>query len=667
MFCQLVETRHTPAKIRMNIPNLTRRLPVGAEPLAAGGTHFRVWAPRRRQVAVVLENGGSFPLEPEIQGYFAGLVPAAQAGTRYRFRLDEDERLMPDPASRYQPEGPHGPSEVVDPQVFRWTDADWRGAGLAGQVIYEMHIGTFTPAGTWAAAQRELAELADLGITVLEIMPVADFPGQFGWGYDGVNMFAPTRLYGTPDDFRRFVDAAHAVKLGVILDVVYNHLGPDGNYLREFAGAYFTDRYTTDWGEALNYDGEDAGPVREFFLSNAVYWMEEFHLDGLRLDATQNIYDDSASHFLSELSQRVRAAAAGRATLLVAENESQEVIHVQPVEQGGYGLDALWNDDFHHSAMVALTGRNEAYYTDYFGKPQELISALKYGYLYQGQFYKWQKQRRGTPALKLAPAQFVTFIQNHDQIANSGRGERCHTQTSPGRLRAMTALLLLAPGTPMLFMGQEFGASSPFLYFADHHDELARLVCQGRAEFLAQFRSLATAETQAHLHDPSKVQTFLSSKLNFKERERHAEIYALHRDLLQLRRNDPVFSAQLPAGPHGLEGAVLGDEAFVLRFFGVADGDRLLLVNFGRDLQLHPAPEPLLAPPAGMHWEVLWSSEDPRYGGLGTPPLDTAEGWRLPGHAAVALQAVGLGEEHLCAIRERKRAEWRGERTWKNG
>jgi maltooligosyltrehalose trehalohydrolase len=646
----------------------TRRWPVGAEVMPQGGTHFRVWAPRRRQLAVVLEGGASFPLTAEEGGYFSGLVDEARAGMRYQFRLDEGERLYPDPASRYQPDGPHGPSAIVDPHVFKWTDADWLGVSLPGQVIYEMHIGTFTPEGTWAAAQRQLAALAELGVTVLEVMPVADFPGRFGWGYDGVNLFAPTRLYGTPDDFRCFVDAAHTQGLGVILDVVYNHLGPDGNYLKEFAEAYFTDRYTTDWGEAINYDGPHAAEVREYFLCNAAYWIAEFHLDGLRLDATQNIYDQSEDHFLAELGRRVRAAAAGRATLLVAENEPQEVIQVQALEQGGYGLDGLWNDDLHHSAMVALTGRNEAYYTDYRGTPQEFISALKYGYLYQGQYYKWQKQRRGTPSLKLPPAHFVTFTQNHDQIANSGRGERAHALTSPGRWRALTALLLLGPGTPMLFMGQEFAASSPFLYFADHNQELAPLVCKGRAEFLAQFRSLATPEAQAVLRDPCDPQTFELSKLDLSERERHAEIYALHRELLRLRRSDPVFRAQRPGG---LDGAVLGDEAFVLRFFGEAagqlDDDRLLLVNLGRDLHLHPAPEPLLAPPAGMHWEVLWSSEDPHYGGLGTPPLDTNEGWRLPGHAAVVLKAVGMSEADLRAAREYKLAEWRGERTWRNG
>ena len=323
-----------------------------------------------------------------------------------------------------------------------------------------MHIGTFTPEGTWEAALRELPGLAELGITLLEVMPVADFSGEFGWGYDGVNQFAPTRLYGQPDDFRRFVDRAHALGMGVLLDVVYNHFGPDGNYLQQFAEEYFTDRYANEWGEAINFDWPGSASVREFFLTNAVCWIEEYHLDGLRLDATQQIFDAGQSHILAELGQRVRSAAGKRSVYLVAENEPQETRLVRPLEQGGHGLDSLWNDDFHHSALVALKGHSEAYYSDYLGRPQEFISAAKWGYLYQGQRYSWQKKRRGAPGLDLAPANFVTFLENHDQVANSGRGLRVRQLTSPGRYRAMTALLLLGPGTPMLFQGQEFGSAS---------------------------------------------------------------------------------------------------------------------------------------------------------------------------------------------------------------
>ncbi|MBV9125246.1 MAG: malto-oligosyltrehalose trehalohydrolase, partial [Planctomycetes bacterium] len=535
---------------------------------------------------------------------------------------------------RFQPQGPHGPSQVVDPGQFRWTDDSWPGVKVEGQVLYEMHIGTFTREGTWAAAARELPALAELGITVLEVMPVADFPGRFGWGYDGVDLFAPTRLYGSPDDFRRFVDQAHAAGLGVILDVVYNHFGPDGNYLKAFSPDYFTDRYQNEWGEPLNFDGPHSGPVREFFLANAGYWIEEYHLDGLRLDATQQIFDQSPEHILAALSRRVRQAARGRATFLVAENEPQHTRLVRPLEKGGFGLDALWNDDFHHSAMVVLTGHNEAYYTDYLGTPQEFLSAIKWGYLYQGQRYKWQQGRRGTPTFGLNREVFVNFLQNHDQLANSGCGHRCHQLTSPGRFRAMTALLLLTPGTPMLFQGQEFAASSPFLYFADHKPELAQLVKKGRAEFLRQFPCLATAGVQLCLPDPADPVTFEKCKLHFAERQEHDEVYRLYRDLLKIRRERPLFRNQRPAG---VDGAVLGPDAFVLRFFDPEGEDSLLVVNFGRDLHLDPAPEPLLAPPEDRCWEPFWSSEDPSYGGSGTPPLDTEENWRIPGEAAVIL------------------------------
>jgi maltooligosyltrehalose trehalohydrolase len=611
-----------------------RRLPVGAE-LSESRVHFRVWAPRARRVELVLENDGHpVSLSPEPDGYYSCLIEAASAGTLYRFRLDGD-RLLPDPASRFQPEGPHGPSCVVDSSMFQWTDSAWRGIRLPGQVIYEMHIGTFTQEGTWEAAARELPELARVGITVIELMPVADFPGRFGWGYDGVDLFAPTRLYGGPDDFRRFVDRAHACGVGVILDVVYNHLGPDGNYLKEFSEHYFTDRYANEWGDAINFDGERAGPVRDFVLANAAHWIDEYHLDGLRLDATQQIYDASPEHILAALVRRVRAAAGERATLLVAENEPQDVRLVRPPEAGGYGLDALWNDDFHHTAVVALTGLNAAYYSDYLGRPQEFVSALKWGYLYQGQRYRWQKKRRGTPTFGLSPATFVTFIQNHDQIANSARGYRRHLLTSPGRYKAMTALMLLGPGTPMLFQGQEFGASAPFLYFADHKPELARLVRRGRADFLHQFPALATPEMQAQLPDPADIATFEQSKLDLSERERHAETYALHSDLLAVRREDAAFASQRPGG---LDGAVLSLEAFVLRYFGDNQDDRLLLVNLGRELSIDPAPEPLLAPPTGARWKVRWSSEDPRYGGFGTPPVEGDEGWHLPGESAIVMR-----------------------------
>jgi len=611
------------------------RLPVGAELRPDGSTHFRVWAPVHRRVRVCIE--GDRPalheLSAETNGYFSASIAGVGAGTRYRYLLGDDEHPYPDPASRFQPDGPHGASMVVDPDAYRWTDQDWRGLALDGQVIYELHVGTFTREGTWAAAARELPALAELGITVVEVMPVAEFPGRFGWGYDGVDLFAPTRLYGMPDDFRRFVNDAHRAGIGVVLDVVYNHLGPSGNYLKAFSPRYFSDRHETEWGEPLNFDDEDSAPVRALYVANAGYWIDEFHLDGLRLDATQSIFDDSPVHILREIEQRVRAAAKGRRTLLIAENEPQHARIVRPDDHGGLGLDMMWNDDWHHSAFVALTGRREAYYTPHAGRAQEFVSAAKHGTLYQGQVYFWQRQRRGTPALDIEPAHFVHFLQNHDQVANTTGGVRCHTLASAARHRAMTAMLLLGPQTPMLFQGQEFASSAPFHYFADHEPELAAKVSAGRSDFVSQFPTTATQVVQGRVPEPHDPATFEACKLDFAERERHRPMLELHRDLLRLRREDRCLTAK-PA----VDGAVLAEHAFVLRFFAGEGDDRLLVVNLGPQLALPNAPEPLLAPPEGMRWRLLWSSEDPRYGGLGTPAVDSEEaGWQLLPDCAVLL------------------------------
>lgn len=622
--------------MRSALPESVRRLPVGAEPDPGGGVDFRLWAPLCHEVAVEIEGLDPAPMTAAADGYFSCRVSSARAGMRYRFRVDRDKAL-PDPASRFQPDGPHGASQIVDPDSFVWSDRAWRGIAREQLIVYELHIGTFTPAGDWQSAARELPALAELGITCIELMPVADFSGRFGWGYDGVNLFAPTRLYGPPDDFRRFVDQAHALGIAVILDVVYNHFGPDGNYLNSFSAAYVTDRYLNEWGEAVNFDGADSGPVREFFVANAGYWVDEYHLDGLRLDATQQIFDRTQDHILAAIVRRVREAGAGRTTIVIGENERQEARLLRSPEQGGYGLDALWNDDFHHSAIVALTGHHEAYYNDYRGRPGEFIAAAKHGFLYQGQRYQWQKNPRGSPSLDLAAECFVVFLQNHDQIANSGGGQRCHALASPGRLRAMTAYTLLMPGIPMLFQGQEFGASTPFFYFADHEAELARAVREGRGIFLAQFPSLASSEMQAALTDPGEMDTFRRSVLDHGERQRNAATYALHRDLLALRREDPVLRQR----PGRIDGAVLADEAWMLRFFDGDGRDRLLIVNLGGDVVLDPAPEPLLAPVEGHGWRLLWSSEAPCYGGAGIVPLDPEGIWRLPGQAAIVLVPDG--------------------------
>ena len=622
-----------------------RRSPrVGADLVPGEGVRFRVWAPGRRSVAVVIEGGpgspGPRPLEPASGGHFEGAVADAGAGTLYRYRLD-DEGPYPDPASRFQPGGPHGPSAVVDPAAFAWTDADWAGPDLAGAVFYELHVGTFTPEGTWDAALARLPALAELGANVLEVMPVADFPGRFGWGYDGVNLYAPCRLYGEPDAFRRFVDRAHALNLGVILDANYNHFGPDGNFLPRFSPRYFSEIDKTEWGSALNFDGEGSGPVRAFILDNARAWVEEYHLDGLRIDAAQQLYDTSPEHILAAIARVVREAAAGRRTLVVGEDEPQDSGLVRPVAEGGKGLDAVWVDDFHHAAMVAATGRREGYYADYRGTPQELISACKRGFLWQGQWDARQGKRRGSSTLGIDRSRFVFYLQNHDQLANSARGERFHRVVGPGRYRALTTLLLLGSGTPYLFQGQEFAASSPFLYFGDLEPELAGEMHEGRRQFVRQFASLATPEMQALVPRPDDPETFLRSKLDHAGRDAHPEAYALHADLLKLRREHAPFLGSV-------DGAVLAPEAFALRFESGGGDARLMVVNLGPDLRLDPPAEPLLAPPsAGPGWSLLWSSEDPRYGGGGTPPVrfEGEDPWRVPGHSALVFAPVAPGDE----------------------
>ncbi len=596
---------------------------------------FRVWADTHETVSVRV-NDRDHQLAQEPGGYFSAYVPGVREGDRYSYLVD-GKGPFPDPASRFQPKGPDGPSQVIDPNRFSWNDQDWPGIRLPNQVIYELHIGTFTRAGTYRSAIEQLPHLADLGAATIEVMPLNDFPGSFGWGYDGVNLFAPTHIYGTCDDFRALVDAAHAHKLGVILDVVYNHLGPAANYLPMFSEHYFTSEHSTEWGEAINFHGEQSRPVREFYAANAAYWIKEFHLDGLRLDATQAIYDCSTNHILAEISRNARKAAEPRSIVIVAENEPQHTKLIRPQDARGFGLDALWNDDFHHSAMVATTGSREAYFTDYLGSAQELLSCLKYGFLYQGQWYSWQKKRRGSSTLDINPAALVAFIQNHDQVANSARGLRIHELTSYGRYKAITAVCLLGPATPMFFQGQEFAASSPFLFFADHEPKLAELVRKGRAEFLSQWRSLATGHVE--YDDPCSRATFEKCKLDFSERESHAEIYALHRDLLRLRQSEPLLSRQT----RQLDGAVLGPEAFVVRFF--SDGfrdDLLLAVNLGTELRFNPSPVPLLGPPTDFQWQVLWSTEDPKYGGNGTPPLDSNLNWIIPAQTAVVLKTKAI-------------------------
>jgi maltooligosyltrehalose trehalohydrolase len=614
-----------------------RRRAVGAE-VGAEGVSFRVWAPAHRKVSVVFDDGREESLTAEDSGYFCGVMPA-RPGDLYRYRLGSDPKPYADPASRFQPEGPEGPSAVIDPDAYDWKDRGWKGVGDGPQIVYEFHVGTFTAEGSWNAAAERLPELADLGVTILEMMPVNDFAGEFGWGYDGVNLWAPTRLYGRPDDLRAFVDTAHGLGLAVILDVVYNHLGPSGNYLTKFSADYFTDRYLNEWGDPLNFDGPGSAPVREFFIENAGYWIEEFHFDGLRLDATQTINDLSEEHIVAAIRRRIRQAAGGRRTWSVSENEPQHIRLVEALDRGGCGLEAMWNDDFHHSARVALTGKREAYFTDYFGRAQEFVSMAKHGFLYQGQHYRWQKKRRGSVSIGWPPQTFVACLQNHDQVANSGSGQRLQELASAPAIRAMTALLLLGPQTPMIFQGEEWGTTTRFTYFADHEPELAKLVEKGRREFMLQFPSLSDIEET--IPPPADRATFEACKLDWEKRD--ARWLALHRDLIALRKNDrTLIAAQRDS--RRVDGAVLNDRAFLLRYFDGGD-DRLLVVNLGALLDLEILSEPLCAAPPGKRWELAWSSEAAQYGGSGSGPLFQEEGgWRIAPSVALLLRAVSSDE-----------------------
>lgn len=620
---------------------LTNRL---GTTVLSDGTFFRVWAPKHQSLEVVFESGNHHRLERQADGYFTGFDPSAKAGDRYKYLVDS-EGPFPDPASHFQPDGPHGWSEIVDHEAYSWTaDENLRtGVQLQGQVIYEVHIGTFTLEGTYCAAEREFRRLRDLGITTLEVMPVNEFSGRFGWGYDGVDLFAPYHHYGRPDDLRHMIETAHATGLNVILDVVYNHVGPDGNYLSRFSPYYFSSR-ATEWGDAINFDGENSLPVRELFIQNAEHWIRNYHFDGLRFDATQSIEDSGAhgEHIVAAIARAARSTAGTRSIILLSECERQLSDQLDPPPEG-WGLDGMWNDDLHHSAIVRLTGKREAYYTDHLGRAQEFVSAAKYGFLYQGQFYSWQKAARGTPFLHIEPWRIISFLENHDQVANTLAGTHPRANASPRKYRAMAAYWLLTPGTPMFFMGQEYGSTRPFLYFSDQQGELRDLVRKGRAEFLMQFPSVRNIpNVLSLLPDYADESTFTSCKLDSAEQDspKGMELRRFFTDLLRIRREDGVMNVQHRGD---LDGAVLTDDCFVLRFFGRdpenGHTDRLLLVNFGPLLELVHLPEPLLAPPAGMLWRHAWDSEQHEYGGGSAMYPITRKGWEISEECAILLAA----------------------------
>ena len=517
------------------------------------GVRFRVWTPAAQTVELeIIPPGGGphfVPLSPDDGGTFTAYVGAIGPGTRYRYRLNSGDSF-PDVASRYQPEGVHGPSEIVDSSAFEWSDQQWAGIELRDAIVYELHVGTFTPQGSFDGVRERLRQLRDLGVTAIELMPVGDFPGERNWGYDGVSLFAPARCYGRPEDLRHLVDAAHQQGLAVFLDVVYNHLGPDGNYLGAFSPYYFTGRHQTPWGQALNFDGEYSQTVRDFFIENALYWLHEFHFDGLRLDATHAIADESPRHFLAELSGRVHEsfAESKRRPLLIAEDSRNLAQMMKPTQENGWGMDGVWADDFHHQVRSALAGDRDGYFQDYRGSTEDIAATARRGWFYCGQQSVFLNRPRGSNPAGLAPAQFIICVQNHDQVGNRALGDRLHHTIDSAAFRAASALLLCSPQTPLLFMGQEWAAGTPFQFFTDHREDLGKLVTEGRRREFQRFKAFADPQTRETIPDPQALETFLNSRLRWEELEadEHAATLRLYRDLLRLRRSEPALGFRPP-------------------------------------------------------------------------------------------------------------------------
>ncbi|MGH7665557.1 MAG: malto-oligosyltrehalose trehalohydrolase [Gemmatimonadaceae bacterium] len=578
----------------------------GARVLGHGGVRFSVWAPRADRVAVVLHDGHGaervHDFEPGDGGVFEATVPDARAGNDYRFRLD-GARDLPDPVSRMQPDGVHGPSRVVDPAGFHWTDSAWPGREMADLAIYELHVGTYTPEGTFDDIIDRLPELRDLGVTAVELMPVAQFPGTRNWGYDGVDLYAPHSSYGGPEGLKRLVNAAHGAGLAVILDVVYNHIGPEGNYLGEF-GPYFTDTYRTPWGAAINFDGAGSDEVRRFFTDNALYWVTEFHLDALRLDAVHGIYDFGARHILREIAHRVheQGARLRRRVQVIAESDLNDPRLVRSPEAGGYGMDAQWSDDFHHAVHAALTGEKIGYYTD-FGGVDVLARALGERFVYSGQHSRYRARRHGAPATDVPADHFVVCVQNHDQVGNRAAGDRLSTMLAPAEQRLAATLLLTSPYVPLLFMGEEYGETNPFQYFVSHGDgDLVEAVRAGRRK---EFEAFGWGD---NVPDPQAEETFERSRpdLNRRTEPGHRQLRTLYRDLLHLRQRERALRP-------GESSIRVGHDAacgWITVELVPSHGDTLIILfNLSTSERIVP-----LAGSETTTWTVVLSTEDIRYG-----------------------------------------------------
>ena len=592
----------------------------GARLLSNGGVRFSVWAPNAERVVARVLTGaaaGDHALErtPSHPELFAVVVPGVGEGADYLYLIDDDPTAIPDPVSRRLPTGVHGPTRVVDPDAFAWSDGGWRGVAMRDLAIYELHVGTFTAEGTFAAVIPHLAELAALGVTAIELMPVAAFPGTRNWGYDGVSPYAVQESYGGPDELKRLVDAAHARGLAVVLDVVYNHLGPEGNYLDRF-GPYFTGKYTTPWGRALNYDDAHSDEVRRYMIDNALYWVTEYHVDALRLDAVHGIFDFSATHLLQEIAAAVHAQGArlDRRVLVIGESDLNDPKLLRRPEEFGYGLDGQWSDDFHHAVHAALTGERSGYYADY-GGSQPVAEAMGEPFVFNGGYSAYRKRRHGAPSVGLPRERFVVAVQNHDQVGNRAIGERLGALVDAPRERLAAALLLLSPYVPLLFMGEEYGETNPFLYFVSHGDpELTRAVRDGRRR---EFESFGWGDG---VPDPADEATFARSKLDRSliSRPRHAQLHALHRALLAMRNEEPALR---PDGAtctvtHG-DGwiSLLREGATAPRHRRASDprrSDRAFLALF--NCSDRAATVPL---PGRRSWRLCLTTDDPCFGGEG--------------------------------------------------
>jgi maltooligosyltrehalose trehalohydrolase len=551
-----------------------------------GGVEFRVWAPRLRspQILVCEDSPKVYPMLAAEGGEFAALVPGLHAGADY-FLVTDGGRRLPDPVSRWQPHGVHGPSRVIDPGAFGWADGDWRGLPLTDYVIYELHTGTFTAEGTFEAAVTRLPMLRDLGITAIELMPVAEFPGRRNWGYDGVGMYAPQSGYGGPGGLKVLVNECHRLGLAVVLDVVYNHVGPEGNYLAEF-GPYFTGAYRTPWGDAINYDGADSDGVRRFFIENALYWLTEYHIDALRLDAIHGIFDFGARHVLAELADNFheQAAQLGRKAWLIAESDLNDTRVIRPHEQGGHNVDAQWLDDFHHALHSAITHDRRGYFADFEGIPS-LARAVSEGFVYDGGHSAYRRRRHGSPSTDLPGDRFVAFTENHDQVANARSGCRPSQHLSLEQQKLAAAILFFSPYIPLLFMGQEYGEIGGFYYFTDHGDAaLAAAVTEGRRREAGDF--LAGCE----FADPQDPRTFDRSKLNWRlcEEPLHADVLAWYRDWIHLRKlHAPLSNFRKDLVRTSFDGA----RGWLAIERGDPSGDRALLVcNFAKETQVISLP-----------------------------------------------------------------------------